>query len=146
VTYGIDTSFLVAVEVLEHPACVISRALLSRIIANGDGLALAPQVLAEFLHIVTDRRRFAIPFEMPTARSLAEGWWLAPEVQQILPDVNAMRLFFSWMDEHRLGRKRLLDTLLAATYRCAGVASLLTLNPRDFDVLGDFACLTPRQG
>jgi len=42
-----------------------------------------------------------------------------------------------------LGRKRLLDTLLAATYRQAGVQSLLTTNPADFGVFGVFSCITP---
>jgi hypothetical protein len=33
------------------------------------------------------------------------------------------------MDKHRLGRKRLLDAQLAATYWRAGLTSLLTTNP-----------------
>jgi hypothetical protein len=43
-----------------------------------------------------------------------------------------------------LGRKRLLDTLLAATYHQAGVQSLLTTNPGDFVVFGVFTCVTPQ--
>jgi hypothetical protein len=39
----------------------------------GDLLAIAPQVLAEFIHIVTDPRRFAQPLEMTAVRRLAEG-------------------------------------------------------------------------
>jgi predicted nucleic acid-binding protein len=34
-----------------------------------------------------------------------------------------------------------LDTLLAATYRAAGVTSLLTLNSEDFAVFGEFTCV-----
>ena len=43
-----------------------------------------------------------------------------------------------------LGRKRLLDTLLAATYWQAGIQSLLTTNPADFGVFGTFRCITPQ--
>ena len=43
-----------------------------------------------------------------------------------------------------LRRKRLLDTLLAATYRQAGIHSLLTTNPTDFGVFGAFNCITPK--
>jgi len=43
-----------------------------------------------------------------------------------------------------LGRKRLLDTLLAATYLRAGIRSLLTTNPADFAVFGAFTCITPK--
>jgi hypothetical protein len=40
--------------------------------------------------------------------------------------------------EHRLGRKRLLDTMLAATFRSAGISSILTCDRTDFEVLGGF--------
>ena len=57
--HGIDTGILVAAEVAEHTDHVAARASLARLIAAGDSLALAPQVLAEFIHIVTDSRRFS---------------------------------------------------------------------------------------
>ena len=40
--------------------------------------------------------------------------------------------------QFRLGRKRLLDTLLAATWREAGVTQILTLNWSHFQVYGHF--------
>ncbi len=43
------------------------------------------------------------------------------------------------MREYQLGRKRVLDTMLAATYRASGVTSLLTLNAEDFELFGGFA-------
>ena len=43
-----------------------------------------------------------------------------------------------------LGRKRLLDTLLAATYWQAGIQSVLTTNQSDLRVFGVFACATPQ--
>jgi hypothetical protein len=42
-----------------------------------------------------------------------------------------------------MGRKRLLDTMLAATYRQAGIQSLLTTNKADFLVFAVFTCITP---
>ena len=53
----------------------------------------------------------------------------------------AITLFHTWMRRHQLGRKRVLDTLLAATYRAANVTSLLTLNTTDFMVFDEFACV-----
>jgi hypothetical protein len=47
------------------------------------------------------------------------------------------------MKLHQFGRKRILDTMLAATYRNAGVASLLTSNARDFTTFGGFTCVIP---
>lgn len=47
------------------------------------------------------------------------------------------------VSEHQSHRKRLLDTLLAATYRSAGIGSLLTTNAADFTVFGGFQCIAP---
>ena len=42
------------------------------------------------------------------------------------------------MSTHQLGRKRLLDSMLAATYTAADVKTVLTLNADDFKVFGCF--------
>lgn len=58
---GADTTFLVELEVQEHPSHISARALLQREVLDARmPLALAPQVLAEFIHIVTDPRRFRV--------------------------------------------------------------------------------------
>ena len=99
--------------------------------------------LAEFIHVVTDPRRFTQPLEIGEARRLAGQWWTARDVDQVFPDEAAVRQFFAWLEQHRLGRKRLLDTFLAATYRVANIASILTTDPHDFTVLGGFTCIVP---
>src|SRR5947209_20611156 len=142
--HGLDTGFLVAAEVTEHGEHTGARATLARLLAAGDLIAIAPQVLAEFIHIVTDPRRFAQPLDMTAARQLAEQWWTAREVVRVFPDDAATRQFLAWLQQFSLGRKRLLDTLLAATYRQAGIQSLLTTNPADFTVLGSLTCITPK--
>jgi hypothetical protein len=113
------------------------------LLAAGDQIAIAPQVLAEFIHIVTDPPRFARPLDITTARRLAEQWWTAQEVVRVFPNDDATRQFLTWPHQFSLGRKRLLDTLLAATYGQAGIRSLLTTNPADVTVFGVFACITP---
>ena len=45
---------------------------------------------------------------------------------------------WKWMKEHSLGRKRLLDTMLAATYFSHGVTVILSSNARDFNTFGCF--------
>lgn len=141
--HGLDTGFLVAVEVSEHPAHVAARTKLAELVASGDTLAIAPQVLAEFLHVVTDPKRFGSPLEMAAAISLAEQWWNARDVVPVFPNDLAMRQQLAWMRLHFLGRKRLLDTLLAATYWQSGVTSLLTTNAKDFAIFGCFHCVVP---
>lgn len=144
--HGLDTGFLVAAEIKEHVDHSDARACLARLFGEGGRLAIAPQILAEFIHIVTDSRRFTHPLDMAHARQIAEQWWTANEVAQVFPDDAATQLFLDWMKRFSLGRKRLLDTLLAATYRRVGISSLLTTNPADFSVFGVFVCVTPKTG
>jgi predicted nucleic acid-binding protein len=142
--HGLDTGFLVAAEVVEHTEHVAARATLARLLAAGDSVAIAPQVLAEFIHIVTDPRRFTQPLDITAAHRVAEQWWTAQGVLHVFPDNAATQLFLGWLQQFLLGRKRLLDTLLAATYQQAGILSLLTTNPADFAVFGMFRCITPK--
>jgi predicted nucleic acid-binding protein len=141
--HGLDTGFLVAAEVAEHADHSAARQTLSRLVAAGDRIALAPQILAELIHIVTDPRRFAQPLRMDEAQQIAEQWWTATEVDHAFPNDAATQQFLAWLQQYSLGRKRLLDTLLAATYHQAGIQSLLTTNPADFAVFGIFDCITP---
>lgn len=140
---GIDTSFLVARELASHARHQQSRNLLESLDRNGDRFALTPQVLAEFVHVVTDGRRCAAPLDVATAVQRAEQVWTATQVMQVFTDSLATAQFFDWMVQHRLGRKRLLDTLLAATFWTAGIGSVVTLNRRDFEIFGCFAILEP---
>lgn len=141
--HGIDTSFLISAELAEHPDCGATRARMAELVAAGDRFSLAPQVLAEFIHIATDGRRFGKPLTMNEALRVAEQWWTAREIDRVFPTGEGTKLFLEWLQQHGLGRKRLLDTLLAATYHRAGVISILTLNARDFTVFGCFHCLGP---
>jgi predicted nucleic acid-binding protein len=142
--HGLETGFLVAAELQEHADHTAARSTIARLLAASDQIAIAPQVLAEFIHTATDPRRFAQPLDMNTSRQIAEQWWTAREVVQVFPNDAATRQFFNWLQQFSLGRKRLLDTLLAATYLQAGVQSLLTTNPADFGVFGVFTCMTPK--
>ena len=145
-THGIDTGFLVAAEVAEHPDHNDARLKFRNFRKAGDRFGLAPQVLAEFIHIVTDSKRFSHPLTMEAALDRAESWWLSPEVDQLISDGAPLRSFFSWMRTYQLGRKRILDTMLASTFREASIHSILTTNARDFSVMGGFVCITPQVG
>ena len=140
-THGLDTSFLVAVEVACHADHAAARLVAGTLRRNGDRFALAPQVLSEFVHIVGDPRRFTAPLTMGQALERATVWWEADDVERVSPSEPSVTWFLSAMKKHQLGRKRVLDTLLAGTYRSIGVTSLLTLNAADFAVFGEFSCV-----
>ena len=136
---GLDTTFLVQVEIQEADGHGAALELLRREIVGRDREAgLAPQVLSEFIHVVTDGRRFERPLSMAQALARADFWWNATEVERIVPDEQVVRQFLTWMREHGLGRKRLLDTLLAATYYGRGVTRIVSSNARDYRVFGVF--------
>ena len=138
---GVDTTFLVQLEIRESASHAPAREFLEEsILSAGHSLALAPQVLLEFVHVVTDAKRFERPLSMNGALKRADFWWGAREVQPVYPDIEAVRLFFHWMERYRLGRKRLLDTFLAATYAVNGVAEIISSKARDY---GIFEALTP---
>jgi len=141
VKHGLDTSFLIAVEVAGHKDHGIARAVAESLRRKGDRFVIAPQILAEFMHVVTDSKRFSSPLTMEQALHRAEAWWNSEEIDWALPDERTVTWFFRAMREGNLGRKRLLDTLLAGTFQRAGVSSVLTLNPDDFRGFGVFECV-----
>jgi predicted nucleic acid-binding protein len=102
VTHGLDTGFLVAAEVTGHPEHLAARATLASVLGGGDQIAIAPQVLAEFIHVVTDPRRFAQPLDVTAARLLAEQWWTATETVRVFPDHAATVQFLAWLSQFSL--------------------------------------------
>ncbi len=140
---GVDTTFLVQLELVELPAHKTAHQLLQREILQPQvSLALTPQVLAEFVHVVTDPRRFQTPLTVGDAVGKARFWWNAAEVKQIFPSNESTALFLDWMQRHHLGRKRILDTQLAAILRTEGISKLFTANPDDFQIF-EFQLFVP---
>ena len=140
---GVDTSVLVQLEIVEMPRHQRAHELLRReVLDANEELALAPQVLTEFLHVVTDLRRFQRPLTMEQAMAKTRFWWGAREVRHLYPSAESTALFLDWVAQFNLGRKRLLDTHLAATFWTQGVRRILTSNARDFAIFKHFEIIT----
>lgn len=135
---GLDTSILVALAITEHPQHEASQRWLDEEIARGQTFAITSGILAEFIHIVTDGRRFETPLAMSDALERAAFWSDAREVTLLTADETANALWLKWLADFQLGRKRLLDTLIAVTWHAAGIGEICTLNPRDFKVFDVF--------
>ena len=82
------------------------------------------------------------PLSMVEATGRAEHWWQAQEVMRVFPDGQAVTDFLGWLSRYQLGRKRLLVTLLAATFQQASVKKLITNNERDYRNFGRFEIVT----
>ena len=134
---AIDTDVLVSWAMAGSPRHAAARHLFTaEVRERGGALALVPQVVHELLHVTTDPRRFENPLSMRDAVRLVRQLWDSEEVIRIFPAPEVLPRTLELMDTLRLGRKRILDTALAATLECAGIRRLATFNPDDFSIFG----------
>jgi len=61
---GLDCNILVQLAFADHPAHARSLAIVQAEAGQGAKLVFPPLVIDEFLHVVTDARRFAPPLTM----------------------------------------------------------------------------------
>lgn len=111
---------------------------------KGERIALTSQVCWEFLHIVTDGKRFARPFSMDDAIVYIRELMGSAEVVSIDAGSTVVYRVLELLQIHSLGRKRILDTVLAATLESHHVTRLVTLNGDDFRVFKFLDVLDPR--
>ena len=140
---AVDTDVLVGWAMAGSTNHRALRTFVERHVHRQGRVGLVPQVVFEFLHVVTDPKRFANPLSMPNATALIRDLWQAAEVVQIVPTPAVVVRTFELVDELKLGRKRLLDTALAATLEAASVTKLVTLNGRDFAVFPFLETVSP---
>lgn len=140
---GLDCNILVQLAMADHPAHAETKVAVNTETLCGQKLVLPPLVMTEFLHVVTDDRRFSPPLTMIEATGWLEAFLASPLVGLIHPTDACFAQTLRWMRQFKLGRKRILDTHLAAIYHTCGVNRLLTSNPRDFTVFGGFEIVSP---
>lgn len=141
---GVDTTFLVQLELRESEGHDRARDFLEEgLLAKGHRLGVTPQVVEEFIHVSTDPRRFERPLSMVEALEKADRWWNATEVQQMLISADSFALFLEWMRGLRLGRRRIHDTLLAATFVTAGIAEIVTSDRAGFEAFAGLSIVDP---
>ena len=142
---GLDTNVLVYAHMAALPEHGVVREFLAGQLARRDvTLFVTPSVLHEFVHVVTDARRFEPPVGMGEALALARLYLGRANVECVATDAEALAEAFNLVDRHRLGRKRLADTLLAATLLRHGVRHVVTCNRSDFEVFPGLQVIDPR--
>ena len=140
---GLDTNILIQLAVAAHAQFDATTKLFEAETERGELFAVAPLVVTEFLHAVSDARRFNPPMPQTVALDWIEGFLTLPQVRTIQTKENSLQVTFQWMRQFQLGRKRILDTHLAATLHTHGISRLMTSNPRDFSVFQVFEIITP---
>lgn len=140
---GIDTTFLIDLEILESPRHERAVRIFNEWRAEKNPqLVIFSHVFNEFLHVITDERRFLQP--VPMEKAIERCWfWIDQErVKVVYSDDDSLKRELLWMSMHSLGRKRINDTAMAAAYAQAGVSKIITANPADFEVLDTFEIIT----
>ncbi len=121
---GLDCNILVQLALADHPANAATAAVVQAEVQSGSRLVFPPLTMIEALDWV-------------------ENFLANPAAGLLEPPSESLRQTLRWMRQFNLGRKRILDTHLAAMLHTAGVRRLLTSNPGDFTVFGVFEIVTP---
>jgi predicted nucleic acid-binding protein len=141
---GVDSNVLIysAIESMPEHRSVVSF-FESRVLPGEITCAVTFPVLLEFVHITTDPKRFNPPLELEESVSIVEQYWNAANWRKLLPRRQTGAKTFELLRRHGLGRKRLLDTYLAATLLDHNIHALLTCNTRDFQVFSELELIDP---
>jgi predicted nucleic acid-binding protein len=140
---GLDCNILVQLAFADHPANAKTLEAVQAETNKGEKLVFPSLVVAEFLHVATDDRRFAPPLTMNEALDWIDEFLKNPAVSVLEPTSASFDQTLRWMRQFNLGRKRILDTQLAAVLHVGGVRRLITSNPADFQVFGVLETVTP---
>lgn len=82
---------------------------------------------------------------MVVALSLARGYLGRTNVDCLSLDARSLHLALVLLDDRRLGRRRIADTLPAPTLLRHGVNAIMTCNPGDFAPFDELAVIDPRE-
>ena len=136
---GIDTCFLIDLYWQDSPRNKNARALFSKI-ANNESVKLAIyyNCFNEFLHVITDSKRFENPLSVSEAISVIDYWCDIDRVTVLYPDDTSFKRTLAWMNRYQLGRNRVNDTQMASCYLTSGVSTIITANPKDFEIFESF--------
>ena len=130
---ALDTNILIAAHLPAHQDHAAARQKIEAHLAGeANQIVLTPAILHEFLHVITDSRRFENPPTMTEAIALSRNYLGKTNVLILASDALDMEETCSLLLQHQLGRDRVADTLFAATLKRHSVRQLWTKNIADF--------------
>mgnify|MGYP002621069857 CR=1 FL=1 len=136
---GVDTTFLIDLEIVDSPRHEGAMRLFNDWLKEKHStLTIFNQTFLEFQHVITDPRRFNFPLSMEQAVERSWFWAEQERVNVVFPTEDSLRRAFLWTNMYKLGRNRIQDTHLAASFAESGVSELWTANPSDFEIFDTF--------
>jgi predicted nucleic acid-binding protein len=87
---GLDCNVLVQLALADHPANARTVAAVEAEAQRSGSLVFPPLVVTEFLHVVTDARRFVPPLTMVEALDWIEEFLANPSVSLLQPSQESL--------------------------------------------------------
>ena len=141
---AVDTNVLVYAHIASLPEHPAAKRHIEEFLAQPDSsLVVVPLVLHEFVHVVTDGRRFEEPVSIAEAIAVARLYLNRSNVQCVEIGAESVGRALALIEAYQLGRKRIADALLAATLLEHGVVELITNNEAHFRVFEEITCVNP---
>ena len=136
---GLDTCFLVDLYWQDSPRNKNAHALFSRLIDDESiQIAIYFNCFNEFLHVITDSKRFSNAFTIQEAIAVIDFWCDLDRVKVLYPNDTSFKRTLAWMNMYKLGRDRVNGTQLASCYLSNNITSIITTNPKAFEIFGSF--------
>jgi toxin-antitoxin system PIN domain toxin len=104
-------------------------------------LCVAPQVLAEFYAVVTNRRRVTVPFTPTEARTFITEVLSRADLLPV--PASVVDRWIELAERHGVTGSHVFDLQLAATMLENGINRIYTYNHADFESLEGVEALTP---
>ena len=143
---AVDTNVLIYTHMPSLPSYErVRRYVITQLGDPNVTLIVTLLVLHEFVHVVTDPRRFDPPLTMSEALATARLYLGRSNVMCIGADEAVAVDAFNLLEQFQLDRKRIADTLLVATLARHEVRELITCNPTDFEVFDELTIVDPRK-
>lgn len=138
---GLDSCFLIDLYWEDSPRHAAVLKKFNEIAASGQDVCVYYNCFNEFIHVITDKKRFENAFSMEEALSVVDEWRDLENVKILFPDEQSFGRTVAWLSVYKLSRNRLNDTNMAASYVHSGVSSLITANPKDFEIFSELTII-----
>jgi len=143
---SLDTTFLIDLYWLDSPRHK-SAVKLFKELSDENGKFPDEDILVyyncfnEFMHVITDSRRFENAMSMSRALEICEQWKDLERIKIVFPNETSYGRTLTWLSIYNLGRNRLNDTNMVSCYVSQGASKIITANPKDFEIIQEIECI-----
>jgi len=141
---GVDADFLIYAQVPSFEQHVqVRKFIVEQLKAENITLVLTANILHEFIHALTNGRRFSPPFSMAEAIDAARAYLNKSNIECISVDDDIMKRSLELLEKYQLGRQQVADTLLVASYLANQINEIITCSPLDYAVFKEIKVINP---